>query len=418
MTATYPKNTFFRHNSKDVTPPYGQTLSFPFDWLTHLDRPLINPLELLHVSGYRPHELTQQFMIGGLKFQHIAPWTTQDALIYRVLDLLMTPNHMAGTYRGGIHPGLINLNTVTEREVFQGVADPNIANNVNFNTGDVNTIFDRMVQSRNPSPAGSNVMQPGSDGVPFKGFSALTTEETLLRMADPNDPTNTAKVFDVGLTSDHPYKRKALLQKIYNNITPTSNVFAVWWTVGYFEVVDESVRPARLGAEIGRSENRHIRHRFFAIVDRSAMKLYSSTVSATAQATGGPPVSGTLGSVTTKTGIATPWINTQAYTNSNAVTTATGTYICIQPNTGQDPTTSPTFWQSALQPGMILEIGGANPESVVVKPGPAGAPGSFSADFAFAHTNDPMFLRGNPGPQGNYNPHRDGAVILHMSVIK
>jgi hypothetical protein len=42
------------------------------------------------------------------------------------------------------------------------------------------------------------------------------------------------------------------LQKIFNNITTTSNVFGVWWTAGYFEVVDESVRPPRLGKEIGR----------------------------------------------------------------------------------------------------------------------------------------------------------------------
>jgi hypothetical protein len=45
---------------------------------------------------------------------------------------------------------------------------------------------------------------------------------------------------------------RALLQKIFNNITTTSNVFGVWWTAGYFEVVDESVRPPRLGKEIGR----------------------------------------------------------------------------------------------------------------------------------------------------------------------
>ena len=78
----------------------------------------------------------------------------------------------------------------------------------------------------------------------------------------------------------HPYLQGSLLQKIYNNVTTTSNVFAIWWTVGYFEVVDETVMPPRLGQEIGRNQNRHIRHRFFAIVDRSALQLFSTASTA------------------------------------------------------------------------------------------------------------------------------------------
>lgn len=79
----------------------------------------------------------------------------------------------------------------------------------------------------------------------------------------------------------HPLREQSLLAKVFEHLTTRSNVFAVYMTVGYFEVVDDSQKPERLGDEIGVLrdangmvvENRSVRHRMFAIVDRTNLSL-------------------------------------------------------------------------------------------------------------------------------------------------
>lgn len=95
--------------------------------------------------------------------------------------------------------------------------------------------------------------------------------------------------------ANHPHQAAELLTKIGANITNRSNVFAVWITVGYFEVVDIPERHPitgapivefdsagrrrlhRLGGEIGKLEGRNIRHRFFALVDRTVFDHWMQT---------------------------------------------------------------------------------------------------------------------------------------------
>src|SRR5438445_805417 len=79
--------------------PYGNVNDTAFgakcDWLPHLDRQLISPMELLQVSGCQPYQLTQQFMnfgtydamamsYGWVPFNHRAPWFNQSTRLYRV----------------------------------------------------------------------------------------------------------------------------------------------------------------------------------------------------------------------------------------------------------------------------------------------------------------------------------------------
>jgi hypothetical protein len=74
----------------------------------------------------------------------------------------------------------------------------------------------------------------------------------------------------------HPYLEWELATKLHNNVTARSNCFAVWVTVGFFEVnkeqtvVDANGVPAQriwLGQELGR----HRRHRMFAVLDRTVL---------------------------------------------------------------------------------------------------------------------------------------------------
>src|SRR5262249_14442106 len=148
------------------------------------------------------------------------------------------------------------------------------------------TLYGAMIASRTPGDAASGIPPgtPSKNDKPFKGLATGVVapgstqfpagsgiDDTLLR-GYPGDPTR--RLFEVTPTSrppapgvpaplDHPYLKSELINKIFNNVTTRSNVFAVWMTVGFFEVADESVQPPRLGAELKRDVNRHIRHRMF-----------------------------------------------------------------------------------------------------------------------------------------------------------
>src|SRR5262249_35385575 len=61
-----PINTFGQHNAKGAQPgttftwdgtkaTLSDTLMAPFDWFVHMDRPLVNKLELLQVRDSAPH---------------------------------------------------------------------------------------------------------------------------------------------------------------------------------------------------------------------------------------------------------------------------------------------------------------------------------------------------------------------------
>ena len=79
-----------------------------------------------------------------------------------------------------------------------------------------------------------------------------------------------------------------------------------------------------------------------------------------------------------------------------------------------------------VQVGMLLEIAEPNnpANSEVVQVTALVGANGFQANFVNSHAASTpanpvnIILRGNPGPQANYNPHKDNNVVLHLSVIK
>lgn len=671
-----PRHTFFQHNA-DVTmnpqPAYqvpGQAYSQPasspvFNWLVHLDRTLISPMELLNVSAFKPYELTQQFVVGGQANQQAAPWTDPTNRLYRVLEFLETHDRMRGVNMSGRLPGRININSIWDKETFRALCDvqasnlfrmlgpctteagqgvaaglnwftPNNNNNpaggVVFSqpsltgtytttqtgvplqlpiaiqagstlivdtganqevvtvvqTGDpqnlgvtqvqatftkahnpnftitvvndavVDVIFGRMLAQRSPSgapgqfdrpfrslttgltttlysttaipPTGTSIpapngtltmdvavpalsgvangipwsIQPGSvlvidskntGGQSLAGANLVSLQETVVvQSVNPNAtplPTFTAafknqhgvvarfsiapigmedtilrldstttltaaprRLFEVPQTDNlattalSPYQKTDLLNKIFNQITTRSNVFAVWLTVGYFEVTDTTTVPVKLGAEIGKAEGRNLRHRLFAVVDRSTLSvnmtpnidLDPQTQSPTNfyRTPGTRPIpfvgrtaDGSVLAAGNNQTISIDGLIGAYNVNNNSLEG----YPAAQSQDQQDHTYEGTPWiitkgvagPQPIPTTWLLVDPGPNQELIQVKQVLPGDPANgvlptFVADFTLSHPSTmPIFFAtgvpGNPGPQpDNYNANGT-PVILWYRII-
>jgi hypothetical protein len=500
----WPQNTFYRHNGLESNNPNpgtpGQVLQIPFHWLTHLDRQLVSPMELLQVTGYKPHELTQQFFAipakqgGGPNpkgtpqpYQHRAPWFDQGSRLFRFFEFAETRGHGSGVGIGGRAPGLININSIWDPETFLALLDPNpnaqnatdlnntncytaqdLVGNYNYPTTPPGGLFQQMISSRSPNGA------PGANDLPFVSFGAAISgtgqkspyaqgmgiSNTLLRMSGAavgqQDQITKPRLFQLtpqggGDPRNHPYVKDQVLAKLFNNVTTRSNVFAVWVTVGFFEVVDDTVYPPKLGAEIGKAENRNIRHRMFAIVDRSNLSInlsanqpvqgpgqkpvflqgvYQPTPPATSGPTpAGKPVNILLPAATptmiggrhalagTYDGV--PW----AFRAGDTVMIDTGGYAEMAQVANLINPTGTT-------PGGFT-VGGVpnSPPLTKAHPGPfftvipqtslkllPGSGGYQVVQWGQAQQQIPPQVPGNPGPQPQYDPSQD-PVVRYLSAI-
>jgi hypothetical protein len=317
-------------------------------------------------------------------------------------------------------PGKININTIWDVETLRAVCDPQPGNG--FTRDHVDAIWrNDLVSAANPyartrGPGG----MPGGQDHPFRGMAqpftaggpstqypdGLGINDTLFRAGSSGSP-----LFQVPGTS-HPYQQNELLTKVFNNLTTRSNVFAVWLTVGFFEVTDETVRPVRLGPEVGRAEARNVRHHLFAVVDRTNVVAQATAAWVAAY----PP----------RPGVLPPGTMPALVTQTSAAVAPGQQTVAVGALNGLSPVPVPPDGPPALHvpwdihagSALVVERGSAREETVVVTAvGPAG----FTATFGQAHPAGAgvtvPFYRGNPGPQPGFRARDNKDVVPYFSVI-
>lgn len=364
----------------------------PLPWLAHLDRQLINPLELIHVSTVKPHELTQTACRWNdafnqpnipannvpMKISHPYasnwPWFDENTRLHRFLEAVGVSPLQAGEARNGRVLGKVNVNTMPSEEVFQAVADAAAANN--FTPTDVTTGYNNLVSQRPIANFGQTNNVDFSSTVSKKGFNkSLLGYQSFASTAAGNAEVPFGNLLDVqGFSasgvSPAIYPRKELLTKIGNSVTTRSNVFAVWITTGYFEVTDDTTQPPTLGAEIGKADSINIRHRMFAIVDRTNMVTGVGTSNVNVPGNGF--VGGIAGNLT--------------HPNGKTTSIQNGMVLTFDPNTD-------------------------NEETVQIVNG--------GATFTKSHAaNCTIINRGNPGPWVGYDRTKDRDVVPYAEIIE
>ena len=323
--------SFSNLNSAYLNSDSGEPeMPVPFCWLSWNNRPYASHLELVNVPHTSSYQMTRLFDIasGPDRDVYRPPLETQEitgarnysahfphllnfyadqtdaggnsASLHRLLDYLEVPSRFVGTesyvnpetfadsshgvsygltapfdtissYR---YPGKINLNTVLEPAVWNGLMDFYALNStepVSFPDWERSRNGNGALDFANPlRPAKANNLVP-----PATGAVVDPVDCGLFRRGAGSDPLldyDPEERVVYGDTDRAAYFRYDMRQRLGNLVTTRSSVFAIWITVGYFEVqADGSLRldSSGRGVEWGRSSGESVRNRGFFLVDRS-----------------------------------------------------------------------------------------------------------------------------------------------------
>ena len=298
---------------------------------------------------------------------------------------------------------------------------------------------------------------------PSAGFTSITTDtqnqpnpgaglprgvqNTILGLG-AYSPTGTLGTgMFMNTTETHPYLQMEMLSKFFNNYTTRSNTFAVYCTVGYFEVTNSgpfgpSNRPA-LGKEIGSDDGTNVRHKFFAVVDRTNLAIDQTTLGTSRQLQGPQPVY--LSYEPTTADIRLPDPATSSVASASIRIPATGSTSSNGTLTGLTGVYDGQLWTLQVGAKILLDVGDRQEIAYVQSlTAPANTAGALSAaapgvgaditigptfpavagqNFKFNHyrganmqMNYAATLPGNPGPQPQFN-FRDPRYLPVVPVV-
>jgi hypothetical protein len=350
--ANQPLNTFGQHNAKGgaqpagstfatpggmapVTPALSDTLMTPFDWMIHMDRPLVNQFELFLVRDTPPYRVTDQFITQSLTNttgvsygSGHANWTDTFAGLARGMEYLTVKSYVTGVPHGGRVPGRIGLNAVQDRRILQGLMDPQPANGFDINFVN-NVAWQQWMNSRTPvetraladgvtqinrSQAANATVHDSATGTdqPFLPFGAPAAaanpggfafgsgnqldQWSILRRPAPAGPAagptaplmySSATTVPGAVAGTYPasqpngpnYYRSEALRKMLNNTSTVNQQYLVILTIGYFQVTGTlpiggfPQGMPQLGAEAYINLPGDMRQQVVAVVDLSNMAL-------------------------------------------------------------------------------------------------------------------------------------------------
>jgi hypothetical protein len=299
------RQTFSRHNGQGTQwNTAGNTLEQPFQPLIHQDRVILNPTELLHVVAVKPYEFTQYFkkpatpndrwaFTANWLDQFTPPNPNQSTFLWRALDFLRTSPPLDGLAVGTRVPGRININTIFAPEILEAIIDPPTPSGpVDYRfAGNRFTLADAQAAWQNlfVGPMGRTpTMRIDGNNRPFRGSAApgdtagplMGRDKTVFKIPQAGQAglwNSQAREDFVQGGQAGSLQKFELLSKTFGQFTTRSNVFAVYMTVGFFEVMNDGpyteVNRPVLGKELGSDDGSVNRFKFFTVIDRTNLAI-------------------------------------------------------------------------------------------------------------------------------------------------